>query len=113
MPRFQIETVRHCPTCYGFGGTVVALTPSRQSAEQHAVALRVLVAHYKGGEWNRHLTTVPWFGEGRYALIYANMFEGPANQMCEWLTRIGWEYGDGIPGTRECKVYATWPPAKP
>lgn len=113
-PRFQIETVRNCPTCYGIGGTVVALTSSRKAAEQHAVALRSLMVWYKGSEWNRHLTVVPWFGEGKYALIFADTFEKQANQLCPWLHERGWQgYAGGSPGTRECKVYKMWPPAKP
>lgn len=113
-PRFQIETIRNCPTCYGIGGTVVALTSSRKAAEQHAVALRSLMVWYKGSEWNRHLTVVPWFGEGKYALIFADTFEKQANQLCPWLHERGWQgYAGGSPGTRECKVYKSWPPAKP
>ena len=113
VPHFQIETVRSCPTCYGFGGTVVALAPSRKAAEDHAVALRSLIAVYKGSEWNRHLTTVPWFGEGKYALVFANTFTEPSEQMCAWLRARGWGYGSGLAGSRECKVYSKWPPDKP
>ena len=106
-----------CPKCTGFGGTVVAVTPSRKSAESHAMALRSIVAYYKGQEWIKHVTIVPWF-DNRYALIFADTYSDPAAEMCAWLTRIGWwdehfKYGTGIPGTRICQVYRTWYPVKP
>ena len=115
-PRFQIETVRtSCPTCYGFGGTVMAITPSRKSAENHALALRSLMVYYNGEEWNRHVAVVPWFGDHQFALIFANTYTDQANEMCVWIDRLGWatRYGSGLPGRRACNVLVLWPPEKP
>ena len=115
-PRFQIETVRtSCPICYGFGGTVMAITPSRKSAENHALALRSLMVYYNGEEWNRHVAIVPWFGDHQFALIFADTYTDQANEMCVWIDRLGWatRYESGLPGRRACEVYRSWPPEKP
>lgn len=113
-PRFVPKDIRTtCPTCYGFGAVVLAITPSRVSAEQHALALRSLLAHYQGTEWNRHVTVVPWFGD-KFALVFAETYSKQATEMCSWLYRLGWrENGHGLPGRRACRVYAKWPPERP
>lgn len=114
VPRFVPENIRTtCPTCYGFGGVVLAITSSRTSAEKHGLGLRSLLAHYHATEWNRHITVVPWFGD-KFALMFADTYSAQATDMCSWLFRLGWrENGHGLPGRRACKVYAEWPPEKP
>jgi len=113
-PLYQPENIRFCPKCTGFGGTVMAITPSRKSAEDHALALRSLMAYYNGSEWNKFVTVVPWFG-GKFALIFSSTYTQQANELCPWLDKLGWaeRYESGIPGHRACQHYAMWPPEKP
>lgn len=98
---------------WGMGFVQVSTCPSRQACEARAKALRTLLLHYQGKQWNPHLSIVPWF-EGEHTLLFNNVWPESAEAICEWLQRVGWRgSGDGIGGERICRFHRTWYPEKP
>jgi len=109
-PRFIPEGK---PDVWGMGVLQLDISPNRKASGDRAMALRALLVHYQGKEWNPHLTILPWFG-GKQSLVFNDVWAESAAAMCLWLDRLGWVgYGDGIPGVRTCTYHHNWYDAKP